>query len=127
MVRWISIRLIWAIASLAPGGVIAGEMPGYSTVMRVEFVLECMQEHSGSQYELMNKCSCVLDQLAKRYTAKAFVEARTTAQAITIAGERGSVLRDNEEAHRLASDFRGSLVTAESDCFLRRLNEGERK
>ena len=28
-------------------------------------------------------------------------------------------LRDNEEALRLASDYRDSLVRAQSDCFLR--------
>ena len=123
--QWIGIRLFWAFAGATAANLIAGDMSGYSTVMRVEFVLECMQAHSGSQYELMNKCSCVIDQLAKRYTAEAFIEARTTAQAITIAGERGSVLRDNEEAHRLAGEFRESLVTAESDCFLRRPSGGE--
>ena len=125
--RWIGVRLVWVFVTLAPANLLAGDMSGYSTVMRVEFVLECMQAHSGSQYELMNKCSCVLDQLAKRYTAEAFVEARTTAQAISIAGERGSVLRDNEQAHRLARDFRESLARAESDCFLRRPSEGERE
>ncbi len=123
--QWTGIRLFWAFAAVVPANLIAGDMSGYSTVMRVEFVLECMQEHQGSQYELMNKCSCVLDQLAKRYTAEGFVDARTTAQAISIAGERGSVLRDNEEAHRLASEYRESLVRAQSDCFLRRPNEGE--
>ena len=125
--RWIGVRFVSALVLLVPANLIAGDMSGYSTVMRVEFVLECMREHPGSQYELMNKCSCVLDQLAKHYSADSFIEARTTAQAITIAGERGSVLRDNEEAHRLARDFRDSLAKAESDCFLRRPIEGERR
>lgn len=121
----IGARLIWAFVTFAPVNLVAGDMSGYTTVMRVEFVMECMQVHPGSQYELMNKCSCVLDQLGKRYTADAFVEARTTAQAITIAGERGSVLRDNDEAHGVAREYREFLVRAEEDCFLRRPNEGE--
>lgn len=119
IVRWIGVGFLWTFAALVPANLVAGDMSGYSTVMRVEFVLECMRDHPGSQYEMMNKCSCVLDQLAKHYTADAFVEARTTTQAITIAGERGAVLRDNEEAHRLASDYRDFLARAQSDCFLR--------
>ncbi len=118
--RGISAWLVLGFAALVPVKLLAGDMSGYTTVMRVEFVLECMRDHPGSEYELMNKCSCALDQLGKRYTAEAFVEARTTAQAISISGERGSVLRDNEQAHRLASQYRDSLAEAETDCFLRR-------
>ena len=47
------------------------------------------------------------------------------AQAISISGERGSVLRDNEQAHRLASQYRDSLAEAELDCFLRPPTEKE--
>ena len=104
---------------LAPMGIRADGMSGYTTLMRVEFVLECMREHPGTQYEMMSKCSCVLDQLAKKYSGEAFVEARTMAQAISIAGERGSALRDNEEAHKQARAYREALAMAETDCFLR--------
>ena len=95
-------------------------MSGYTTLIRVEFVLECMREHPGTQYEMMSKCSCVLDQLARKYSAEDFVHARTMAQAITIAGERGSALRDNEEAHKQVRAYRDSLATAQSNCFIRR-------
>lgn len=125
MWRW-GVCLVSAFAAFVPMELRADDMPGYSTVMRVEFVLQCMRDHSGSQYELMNKCSCALDQLGKRYTVEQFVESRTMAQAITIAGERGSALRDNAEAHRTARAYREALATAESDCFLRPLDQEER-
>ena len=117
--RKFSVLLVLIFTVCLPLQTRADNMAGYSTVLRVEFVLECMHEHRGSQYELMNKCSCVLDQLGQRYTAEDFVEARTTSQAITIAGERGSALRDNAAAHKLAGAYRESVVEAEVDCFLR--------
>jgi len=94
-------------------------MEGYSTVLRVEFVLECMRGREGTMYEMMNKCSCALDQLGQHYSAKDFVDAWTTSKAITIAGERGAALRDNEQAKQLARAFRDSVKQAETDCFLR--------
>ena len=94
-------------------------MEGYSTALRVEFVLDCMRDHEGSRYELMNKCSCVLDQLGEAYSADEFVDASTTAKAITISGERGAALRDNEQAKQLARTFRESVKRAEADCFLK--------
>jgi ATP/maltotriose-dependent transcriptional regulator MalT len=93
-------------------------MEGYSTVLRVEFVLECMRDHEGTRYELMNKCSCVLDQLGEAYSADDFVDASTTAKAITISGERGAALRDNEQAKQLARTFRDSVKHAKANCFL---------
>lgn len=114
--------IVWfvsALSAMVPMKLGAADMSGYTTLIRVEFVLECMREHPGTQYEMMSKCSCVLDQMAKKYSAEAFVEARTTAQAITIAGERGSALRDNEQAHEQARAYRENLATAKSDCFLR--------
>ena len=113
------ILLISAVSAMLPLDLGAADMSGYTTIIRVEFVLECMREHPGTQYEMMSKCSCVLDQLAKKYSGKAFVEARTMAQAISIAGERGAELRDNKEAHEQVREYHAALVTAESDCFLR--------
>jgi hypothetical protein len=105
--------------AIAGPDVRAADMEDYSTVLRVEFVLECMRDHEGTRYEMMHKCSCVLDQLGEIYSADEFVEASTTSKAITISGERGAALRDNEQAKQLANKFRDSVKRAEFDCFLR--------
>jgi hypothetical protein len=97
----------------------SAEMEGYSTVLRVEFVLECMRDREGTRYEMMHKCSCVLERLAEIYSAHEFVDASTTSKAITISGERGAALRDNERAKQVARTFRDSVKRAEADCFLR--------
>jgi hypothetical protein len=91
----------------------------FPTADRVEFVLECMRDHTGGQFELLAKCSCTIDRLAEEYKYDDFVEAQTMAKAVTIAGERGSTLRDNEDAQKAARHYRASVIDAGRACFLR--------
>lgn len=91
----------------------------FPTVGRVEYVLECMRDHTGGQFELLNKCSCAIDRLAKQYRYEEFVEAQTMAKSVSIAGERGSTMRDNEQAQTAAKRFRASVAGASRACFLR--------
>ena len=113
--------LFTALAACAPAH--ADNLAKYPTVLRVEFVLGCMRDHKGSEYEMMSKCSCLLDALARRFTVDQFVEASTTSDAITIAGERGAALRDNEQARKLARRYREAVKDAEIGCFLRQPDE----
>jgi hypothetical protein len=91
----------------------------FPTAERVEFVMECMRDHTGGQFELLNKCSCTIDRLATQYKYDDFVEAQTMAKAVTIAGERGATLRDNEDAQKAAKKYRASIIDAGRACFLR--------
>jgi hypothetical protein len=92
---------------------------GFPTSARVEFVLECMRDHQGGQYELLHKCSCVIDRLGEKYAYDDFVEAQTMAKGVTIAGERGGQLRDNEQAQKGARAYRAAYKQAAAQCFLR--------
>lgn len=96
----------------------AAAASNFPTADRVEFVLECMRDHAGGEFELLNKCSCVIDRLAEKYKYDAYVEAQTLAKSVTIAGERGSVLRDNEAAQKAARSYRDTLAAASRACFL---------
>jgi hypothetical protein len=91
----------------------------FPTVDRVEFVLECMRDHTGAQFELLNKCACAIDRLAEQYKYDDYVEAQTMSKAVTVAGERGSTLRDNDEAQKAAKRYRAAVVEAGRACFLR--------
>ena len=91
----------------------------FPTADRVEFVMECMRDHTGGQFELLNKCSCTIDRLAEKYKFDDFVEAQTMAKGVTIAGERGSTLRDNDDAQKAAKKYRASVIDAGRACFLR--------
>ena len=109
------------LAALCAGTAVAAEKnpaSGYPTVVRVEFVLECMREREGSEYELINKCSCALDRLAERYSYDDFIEGLTLSKAAYIAGERGAALRDNEQAQARARKFREAYGAARRACFL---------
>lgn len=109
-----------AIAVLVAAPALAADkLAGYPTSLRVEYVLECMQDREGSRYELMHKCSCVLDRLAARRSADDFVADWTAAKAVTIAGERGGALRDNAGVQAEAHAFVDAVAVAESACFLR--------
>ena len=90
----------------------------FPTAGRVEFVLECMRDHTGGQFELLNKCSCAVDRLAKQYKYDDFVEAQTMAKSVSIAGERGSTMRDNEDAQKAARRYRAAITAAGRACFL---------
>ena len=111
MIRTVSALAVFSMASLCQ----ANDVP---TSGRVEFVMECMRDHTGGQFELLNKCSCTIDRLAGQYKYDAFVEAQTMAKAVTIAGERGAALRDNEDAQKEARRYRASVVEAGRACFL---------
>lgn len=88
------------------------------TVVRVEFVLECVREREGSEYELISKCSCALDRLAERYSYDEFIEGLTLVKAGYIAGERGAALRDNAQAQAQARKFHEAYAAARRACFL---------
>jgi hypothetical protein len=107
--------LVLAIISAAP----LCRANDFPTADRVEFVLECMRDHTGAKFELLSKCSCTVDRLAEQYKYDDFVEAQTMAKSVTIAGERGSTMRDNEDAQKAARRYRDSVVEAAHACFLR--------
>jgi hypothetical protein len=108
------------LAALVAGAAMAGKKKpaDLPTVTRVEFVLECVREREGSEYELINKCSCALDRLAERYSNDEFIEGLTLSKAAYIAGERGATLRDNEQAQAEARKFRDAYAAARRACFL---------
>jgi hypothetical protein len=107
--------IVFASLTASFSSVAASNFP---TADRVEFVLECMRDHTGGEFELLNKCSCVIDRLAEKYKYDAFVEAQTLAKSVTIAGERGAVLRDNDQAQKGARKYRDTLAAASRACFL---------
>lgn len=113
-------RIVFAaLLAFVAGSAAADKLAGYPTSLRVEFVLECMQDREGSRYELMHKCSCVLDRLAARQKVDDFVADWTASKAVSIAGERGGALRDNAGVQAEAHAFIKAVAAAEAGCFLR--------
>jgi hypothetical protein len=83
----------------------------YPTTARVEYVQECIMSH-GDKLASLYQCSCVIDEIAKRYPYDEYVEAATFSRYASLAGERGGLFRDPEQGKKMAKEFR----TFESDA-----------
>lgn len=92
----------------------------FPTQARVEFVLECMRSSKASPQESMYKCSCAIDNIAAKIDYATWVELSTVANATTIAGERGGVMRDLKDGRKMIASFRELQADAKKHCFLDR-------
>ena len=103
--------LAMAIAQIAQ----ANDFP---TRARVEFVLECMRSSKARPQESMYKCSCAIDDIAAKVDYDTWVDLSTVANATTIAGERGGVMRDMKDGRKIIVSFRELQAGAKKHCFL---------
>ena len=85
---------------------------------RVEFVLSCMRESKAPQQESMYKCSCAVDAIADVVDYATWVDLGTIANATTIAGERGGVIRDMKDGRKMIASYRELQENAKGRCFL---------
>ncbi|HET8747689.1 MAG TPA: hypothetical protein VFM98_18970 [Ramlibacter sp.] len=108
---------IWMAAALAtaPAWVHAHDYP---TSERVTYVESCMRSFPGGHYELLNKCSCVIDRIAQEVPYDDFVTMSTAANANSIGGERGSYIRDVEPLQVQIRKFRQLQAQARKSCLL---------
>lgn len=90
----------------------------FPTQARVEFVLDCMRSSKASPQESMYKCSCAIDSIAAKVDYATWVELSTVANATTIAGERGGVMRDLKDGRKMITSFRELQADAKKHCFL---------
>lgn len=112
----------WSIGALVAAVVLplSASAYEYPTVERVEYVHTCMRENEGGQsQEMIYKCSCLIDAIAKQLTYDEFVEASTAAYAYSIGGERGETVRAYAPAKTMADRFRAVQSAAKKSCFFR--------
>jgi hypothetical protein len=77
-----------------------------------------MRDHPGPHYEMVNKCSCVLDKLAQQLSYDDFTSMSTATNANSIGGERGNTIRDTETLQVEIRKYRKLLAEAKSGCFI---------
>ena len=109
-------RFLAAAASLALAGVAAAN--DFPTVDRGLYVQECMKANPGPNYEMVNKCSCALDAIAREVKHEDFVTMQTIVNAISIGGERGGELRDNETVKPQIKRYRELQAKVQQGCFI---------
>ncbi|MGJ9420604.1 hypothetical protein ACHAC9_23045 [Massilia sp. CMS3.1] len=105
--------LLLSLLFLAPAAY-ANDFP---TSSRVEYVLECMQQHE-SKGEYLYKCSCVIDHIAKGMTHDHYLEMSTALRNQTMAGERGAMFRDPPSVKKMADKYKAILATANKACYV---------
>lgn len=89
----------------------------YPTSARVEYVQECMLRNGGKLSDLY-KCSCAIDRIANELVYDDFVEWGTYARNASLAGERGGVFRDSDQARENAKRYRALEAEAYKSCGL---------
>ena len=109
--RRLLLPLLLALSPLA----FANDFP---TRARVEFVLACMEDTKAPPTEAMYKCSCAIDAIAEKVRYTQWVDLSTVANGITIAGERGGVMRDMKDGRKLIDTYRKLQENAKKQCFL---------
>jgi hypothetical protein len=90
----------------------------YPTSDRVMYVHECMRQHPGTHYEMVNKCSCTLDKLASQLKFDEFESMVTATNANSIGGERGNAIRDVDPVQKEIRRFRDLQTAAKKSCFI---------
>jgi hypothetical protein len=113
-----------AVALAAASGAAAAQDAGpsthdYPTSERVLWVEACMRDHpDAGHYEMLNKCSCALDYIARKLTFDEYDTMHTAALAATIGGERGSLFRDTPEMQDKIKAFRKLQSEAQAACMI---------
>jgi len=95
-----------------PAGARADDFP---TSGRVEYVLECMQQHDG-KHEYLYKCSCMVDRIARALSYDDFVAMSVAARNQGLSGERGGLFRDASSLKTMAGKYREIEASARQAC-----------
>ncbi|TDM05913.1 MAG: hypothetical protein C4K60_14580 [Ideonella sp. MAG2] len=93
----------------------------FPTLERVQYVSACMRKHPGPEFEMVAKCSCMLDHLASTVSYEEFVALKTATDAVSIGGERGGSLRENPDIKAWVARLKVLEANARKACFVREL------
>lgn len=108
---------IFLFALILPASALAHE--GYPTADRVEWVIACMQQYDKGGYELVHKCSCAIDTIAKKMKYEDYVESSTAARGQSMRGEGGNEFRDPKGMKDLSDKYKKALGEAKQQCLLK--------
>lgn len=77
-----------------------------------------MQQHPGTRYEMLSKCSCAIDRIAREVPHDEFVSMSTSANAASISGERGNMIRETKQLQDQIKRFKALQSSAKKSCFI---------
>lgn len=89
----------------------------FPTLARVEYVLQCMLEHGGQNYDNLYHCVCAADTIAGKLSYEEFAQAQTFTYLYNMPGERGGQFRDPPQSGELRTRLKEAKALANSTCF----------
>ncbi len=88
----------------------------FPTQARVEYVMQCMAEHGGSNLDNMYHCVCAIDRIAGLIGFQDYSESLTFTYMFDTPGDKGGEFRDPPKSKELRDRLKGAKKAAES-CF----------
>lgn len=89
----------------------------FPTLARVEYVMQCMLEHGGQNYDNLYHCVCAADTVANQLSYEEFAQAQTFTYLYNTPGERGGEFRDPPQSSQLRTRLKEAKALAQKDCF----------
>lgn len=112
-----------SLAMLAAGMVVLPSLASandYSTVTRVQYVMDCMHANPGMNvYEAVNKCSCVVDKLAENFSQREFEDINTAYQLRNMPADKGGEFRDDQISKDSMKKFQKVHAEAYKYCRIK--------
>lgn len=113
-------RLLPILACLAAAPLAAQDaaerLNDYPTVARADYVFGCMAAN-GQGRDVLERCSCSIDEIAKILPYEDYVEAETVLTMRQVGGERMAVFNSAVAANNMVADLRRAQAEAEMICF----------
>ena len=106
-----------AVASAAQAANSATSNNDFPTLTRVEYVMSCMQDKGGKNYDNLYHCVCAVDKIAEKMSHEEFLQAETFETNKNLAGERGGVFRDPPQSKALRDKLKTVSDEAIAACF----------
>ena len=89
----------------------------FPTLARVEYVLQCMLERGGQNYDNLYHCTCAADTIASKMSYEEYSQSLTFTYMFSTPGEKGGEFRDPPESKRLRDLLKESKALAQTRCF----------
>jgi hypothetical protein len=109
--------LISSLFAVLPFSVYAED--DFPTLDRVEYVIGCMNQHGGQDYNNLYKCVCAVDYLRSQFTYSEYSQAEIFSLLRGYPGEDGGVFRDPRQAEGLRDRFADAQTAIAKRCFLK--------
>ena len=109
-------RALVLIAALTAPAAWVQAVNDYPTNARAEYVFTCMATN-GENREMLDRCSCAIDQIATVLPYEDYVSAETVLRMRQVTGERASMFKGMAEMTEIVAKLRRAEAEAEILCF----------